>query len=403
VHSEDSEKIEELYLRVGAMDIHSFGKHHNVAGIAADQSVIIVGDRLDIQERCIELGVRLLVITGELKVSESIIQAAKTKGISLIISPYDSATTSWIIRTATHIERLIDTRVHSFAKTDCVSSVKRRIANLNDSLYTVIDNEKRLVGVFSKSDILRPSKKRIALVDHNELEQAVSGAAEVHITEIIDHHRLGNIPTEQPILFINQPVGSTCSIVAELFRAKSITPSKSIAGIMMAGIISDTLLLNSPTTTPLEGELLKWLEPIAEIESSELADLIFTAGSLIVNNTPQKVIHADCKIYDEGVLRYSVSQVEELGFANFWNKETALKKALDSYNKKEGLLFSLLMISDINTQNSLLIFSGDGDIRQGIKFTERGKTGIFELPGVVSRKKQLIPYFSSLLKEQGLL
>ena len=403
VHSEDSEKIEELYLRVGAMDIHSFGKHHNVAGIAADQSVIIVGDRLDIQERCIELGVRLLVITGELKVSESIIQAAKTKGISLIISPYDSATTSWIIRTATHIERLIDTQVHSFAKTDCVSSVKRRIANLNDSLYTVIDNEKRLVGVFSKSDILRPSKKRIALVDHNELEQAVSGAAEVHITEIIDHHRLGNIPTEQPILFVNQPVGSTCSIVAELFRAKSMAPSKSIAGIMMAGIISDTLLLNSPTTTPLEGELLKWLEPIAEIESGELADLIFTAGSLIVNNTPPKVIHADCKIYDEGVLRYSVSQIEELGFANFWNKEIALKKALDSYNKKEGLLFSLLMISDINTQNSLLIFSGDADIRQGIKFTELGKTGIFELPGIVSRKKQLIPYFSSLLKEQGLL
>ena len=140
VHSEDSEKIEGSSLRVGAMDIHSFGKHHNVAGIAADQSVIIVGDRLDIQERCIDLGVRLLVITGELKVSESIIQAAKTKGIS-IISPYDSATTSWIIRTATHIERLIDTQVHSFAKTDCVSSVKRRIANLNDSLYTVIDNE----------------------------------------------------------------------------------------------------------------------------------------------------------------------------------------------------------------------------------------------------------------------
>jgi manganese-dependent inorganic pyrophosphatase len=182
-----------------------------------------------------------------------------------------------------------------------------------------------------------------------------------------------------------------------------MTPSKSIAGIMMAGIISDTLLLNSPTTTPLEGELLKWLEPIAEIESSELADLIFTAGSLIVNNTPQKVIHADCKVYDETVLRYSVSQVEELGFANFWNKETALKKALDNYNREEGLLFSLLMISDINTQNSLLIFSGDAEIRAGIKFTERGKTGIFELPGIVSRKKQLIPYFSSLLKEQGLL
>lgn len=399
-HSDD---LEELFLRIGAMDIRSFGNHHQVAGMPSNKSVIIVGDRNDIQERCIELGVRLLVITGALQVPEEIIESATKRGVSLIVSPYDSATTSWIIRTATHIEGLIDPFVHSFAKEDRITSVKRRIAQLNDPLYTVLDDNKKLIGVFSKSDILRPSNKRIALVDHNELGQAVTGAAEVQITEILDHHRLGNIPTEHPILFVNRPVGSTCSIVADLFRARSLTPSKGIAGIMMAGIISDTLLLNSPTTTPLEGELLNWLAPIAEIEPKDLAQLIFTAGSLIVNNTPERVIHSDCKIYDEGEFRYSVSQIEELGFDNFWKKEDELDAALRDYNIKEKLLFSLLMITDINTQNSLLIVAGNEDVKNGIKYPQRGQSNIYELNGVVSRKKQLIPYFSSLLKDLGML
>ena len=181
------------------------------------------------------------------------------------------------------------------------------------------------------------------MVDHNELGQAVNGASEVQITEILDHHRLGNIPTYQPILFINRPVGSTCSIVADLFRSHSLKPDPSIAGIMMAGIVSDTLLLNSPTTTPLEGELLDWLSPIAGIEPNELADLIFSAGSLIVSNSPKQCIQSDCKFYEEGEIRYSVSQIEELGFNNFQKNESELTKALADYREKEELYFSLLM------------------------------------------------------------
>lgn len=398
-----SDELEELFVRIGAMDIRSFGNHHQVAGMPADKSVIVVGDRADIQERCLQLGVRLLVITGGLTVPEETVAEAKARGVSLIVSPYDSATTSWIIRTATHIEGLVESEVQCFSAEDRISSVKRRIAHLNDPLYAVVDEDRRLIGVFSKSDILRPSNTRIALVDHNELGQAVNGASEVQITEILDHHRLGNIPTEHPILFMNRPVGSTCSIVADLFRAKGLTPSAGIAGVMMAGIISDTLLLNSPTTTPLEGELLDWLAPIAGIEPKPLADLIFTSGSLIVNNTPEQVINSDCKIYDEGEFRYSVSQIEELGFDNFWKKEDELDEALQAYQQKKNLLFSLLLVTDINTQDSLLIVAGDGEIKKEINYPQRGQSNIYELSGIVSRKKQLIPYFSSLLKGMGLI
>ena len=403
LHADDVDEIEELFVRIGAMDIRSFGSHHKENGLTSDRSIIVVGDRRDIQERCLELGVRLLVITGALEVDEEVIERARESNISLIVSPYDSATTSWIIRTATHIDGLFEPKVSCFSAEDHISSVKRRIANSNDPLYLVVNDEKQLIGVFSKSDILRPSRTRIALVDHNELGQAVNGASEVQITEILDHHRLGNIPTEQPILFINRPVGSTCSIVADLFKTHKLTPEPNIAGIMMAGIISDTLLLNSPTATPLESELLDWLSPIAGIEPEALADIIFTAGSVVINSKPAEVISSDCKIYDEGELRFSVSQIEELGFDKFWKKEDALGKALEAYRVKEKLFFSFLLVTDINSHDSLLVVAGNDELKTSINYPQRGQSNIYELSGIVSRKKQLIPYISSLLKTMGVV
>lgn len=403
LHADNVDEIEELFVRIGAMDIRSFGSHHKETGLTSDRSIIVVGDRRDIQERCLELGVRLLVITGALEVDEEVVQRARESNISLIVSPYDSATTSLIIRTATHIDGLFDKKVSCFSAEDHISSVKRRIANSNDPLYLVVNDEKQLIGVFSKSDILRPSRTRIALVDHNELGQAVNGASEVQITEILDHHRLGNIPTDQPILFINRPVGSTCSIVADLFKTHKLKPEANIAGIMMAGIISDTLLLNSPTATPLESELLNWLSPIAGIEPEALADIIFSAGSVVINSKPSEVISSDCKIYDEGELRFSVSQIEELGFDKFWKSEDALGKALEAYRAKEGLFFSFLLVTDINSHDSLLVVAGNDELKASINYPQRGQSNIYELSGVVSRKKQLIPYVSSLLKAMGVV
>lgn len=403
LHETNADTIEELFVRVGAMDINSLSENSEKdQNISIESSVIVVGDRQDIQERCLELGIRLLVITGNLQVSEGIIKSAKERNVSLIVSPYDSASTSWMIRTATLIEGLIDTDVKCFTPEDKVESVKRRIGNLNAPLYMVTKENKRLVGVFSKSDILRPSPTRIALVDHNELKQAVNGADQVQITEIIDHHRLGNIPTDQPILFINRPVGSTCSIIADLYRSQSITPEPKIAGIMMAGIISDTLFLSSPTTTELDKELVKWLETIAHTKADELANLIFSSGSTIINSKPEAVIAADCKHYTEGDITYSVSQIEELGFDNFWKHRDALNRALKKYHKKENIFFSLLFVTDINTHDSLLMISGNSEFEAQISYPQHGKSNIYDLPGVVSRKKQLIPYVSSLLKTMGI-
>lgn len=402
IHVVEKNYFEELSVHVGAMDIRSFGEHHKKLKTPIDRSIVVVGDRSDIQKKSIELGVRLLVISGGLSIDPSIVELAKANDVSLIISPHDSATTSWIVRTASQLEGLIETKIHCYQKDDRVSSIKKRIAHLEDPLYMVVEGDKKLIGVFSKSDILRPTRKKIVLVDHNEISQAVDGASEVQILEVIDHHKLGNIPSEQPILFINRPVGSTCSIIADLFRSQKIPLEPSTAGILMSGIISDTLLLNSPTSTALEKELLDWLEPIANVSSEKLAEIIFSTGSVILNQSPKAIIESDCKIYSENELTYSVSQIEELGFNNLKGRIKELKSALKSYKEEHKHFFSMLLVTDINAHDSLLFVACDGVLKEEIKFPTHSRFSTYLLKGVVSRKKQLLPFISSMLKNLGL-
>jgi manganese-dependent inorganic pyrophosphatase len=399
IHVEEPEREEDLFVRIGAMDVRSFGKFSENEGIPASQSAIIVGDRWDIQQRSIQIGVRVLVVTGNLPVDDEVVQQAKEAGVSLIVSPYDSATTAWVIRTASTVNRLIDRKFSSVSPDLRIAELRKKVASNNAPAFMVLTDDGKLIGLLSKTDMLKPVKTRLVLVDHNEMTQAVSGANEVTITEIIDHHRLGALNTQQPILFINEPVGSTCTIVADLFRRDGLTPSAEIAGVMMGGIISDTLNLNSPTSTEKDSTVLAWLSRIAGVNTRELADAIFSSGSVILANPPDKVIRSDFKVYEEDRVRFAVSQVEELGFGNFWQHSKPLCGALDRMRISENLAFACLLVTDINSQNSLLLVKGDADFISRISYPHVEKDEIFDLPGIVSRKKQLIPYIASLLKE----
>ena len=399
LHLTDEQTLAELYVRIGAMDILSFGRFAEEEGISPRQSIIIVGDRGDIQQRAIEIGVRLLVVTGNLPVDEEIIQLACERGVSLIVSPYDSATTAWVIRTATAIERLVDRTFVSLDADTRLSEVRRKIVTSPSPAFMVTADDARLQGILTKTDILKPVNTRLVLVDHNEITQAVTGAGEVTITEVIDHHRLGTLNTAQPILFINEPVGSTCTIVADLYRRENLKPSAELAGIMMSGIISDTLNLNSPTSTEKDGALLHWLSQIGEVNPRELAETIFNSGSVILASPPEKVLRSDFKVYHEDGVPFAIAQVEELGFGNFWSHAKPLAAALEALCAKERLVFAGLLVTDINTQNSLFLVRGDAEVIGRISYPHVEKDEIFELNGIVSRKKQLIPYLTSLLKE----
>jgi manganese-dependent inorganic pyrophosphatase len=394
----EPERCEEMFVRVGAMDIRSFGSFTDEEKILPEQSIIVVGDRYDIQSKSVYSGVRLLVITGGLEVDPEIVELAKEKGVNLIVSPYDSATTAWTIRSATLITDMIDTKISKFGPEETVKDVRRRTALINNPVYFVMGDDNKMMGIFSKTDLLRPTKTKIILVDHNEVGQAIQGASEVNILEIIDHHRLGNTPTSQPILFLNEPVGSTCTIVADQYRRYDKIPSPEIAGIMMSGIISDTLHLNSPTSTPKDKDILDWLSTIAGVESQALSQIIFNAGSIIVSNKPHEVITADQKIYTEGELRYSVSQVEELGMENFWENKDILLDALKDFQQSQELYMAALLVTDINSQNSLLLVASAVEFLDRISYPIVESNCIFDLPGIVSRKKQLIPYLTGILE-----
>jgi manganese-dependent inorganic pyrophosphatase len=394
----DEKKIEDLYVRLGTMDIRSFWSISEKENIPASQSIIIVGDRRDVQRRAIELGIRALVITSNLEMDAETVALASAKGVSVILSPYDSATTAWVVRTASSIERVVDRTFLTVAPDTRIADVRKKFSVTNHAVM-VVNDDGVLIGILTKSDIFKPVQTRLVLVDHNELTQAVSGAEEVTIAEIIDHHRLGAMNTAQPILFINEPVGSTCTIVADLFRRESLLPSPAIAGIMMAGLISDTLHLNGPTTTGKDAVLLAWLAEIAGVNSKQLADEIFNSGSVILANPPEKVVRSDFKIYEEEGLRFAVSQVEELGFGNFWQHAKPIAQAVQDLRDEERLAFAALLVTDINTQNSLLLVKGDSVFIQRISYPHVEQDEIFDMPGVVSRKKQLIPYLTSMIKE----
>jgi manganese-dependent inorganic pyrophosphatase len=401
LHLVGERKVEELFVRLGTMDIRSFWSISEREKIPASQSIIIVGDRRDVQKRSIELGIRALVITSNLEVEPEVVELAKAKGVSLIISPYDSATTAWVVRTASTLERVIERQVATVSADARLVEIRKKFAAGSPHALLVTDDDGALQGILTKSDLLKPVQTRLVLVDHNEMTQAVPGAEEVTITEVIDHHRLGSLNTQQPILFLNEPVGSTCTIVADLFRREGLAPSPAIAGIMMAGLISDTLMLNSPTTTPKDGAVLAWLAGIAGVDAQKLADEIFSSGSVILANPAARVVRSDFKVYEEEGVRFAVSQVEELGFGNFWAHAKPIAAALQELRTDERLAFACLLVTDINTQNSLLLVKGDEGLIRRISFAHVEQDEIFDLPGIVSRKKQLIPYLGSLLREMA--
>jgi manganese-dependent inorganic pyrophosphatase len=266
-----------------------------------------------------------------------------------------------------------------------------KAASSRHFVFPIVDENGALVGMLSKSDFLKPIPRELILVDHNELSQAVHGAEKTRIVEILDHHRIGGMVSESPILFWNNPVGSTSTIVSLCYRQAGVPIPKPIAGLLLAGVISDTLNLTSPTATPVDREIVEHLCKVAGVDARELAAEIFAVGSPLLTMTPAQTIQADSKEYASDRGRFIVAQIEELTFSHLPEKQAALIEALGQRVRNQGLLFMALLVTDINTQNSLLLACGSDSFLREIDFPQR-TANVWELEGVVSRKKQLLPY-----------
>jgi manganese-dependent inorganic pyrophosphatase len=388
-----TEPCEQL-LMVGAMDTESFAPR--LERYRNKRVVLFVGDRPQIHAVAVRARVHAIVITGGQPVAEDTREAARKAGVTIINSPHDTATSVLLARGAVRVERMLEHDITTFQPDTPLEEARRVAAESAAFVFPVLDDSGALVGILSKSDFLKPIPRQLILVDHNELSQAVRGAEQVPIIEILDHHKLGGFATDTPILFWNNPVGSTSTLVALAYQHAGIDIPKPIAGLLMAGLIADTLNLTSPTATPVDRLILSHLAQLAGCDPAQLAEQIFSVGSPLLTMTPEQAINADCKAYAEDGQRFSVAQVEELSFAHFPEKQTALRDALEAHRSREGLLFATLLVTDINTQNSLLLVRGTEEFLRTIDYPEHAPF-IWELNGVVSRKKQLLPYLLGCL------
>ncbi len=388
------EERHKVILMVAAMSLSSFGERQRK--VRPEETIVFVSDREDIQLEAIANKSLAVVVTGGIGLSAKVRSVAKEAGVRLIASRHDTATTVLLARGAAKIDSMIDPQFSSLSPETSLKSARHVIAASSEYVFPIVESDKRLVGILTKSDFIKPIPRQLILVDHNELSQAVKGADELQIIEVLDHHRLASFKTDLPILFWNNPVGSTSTLVALSYQQYGVEIERPIAGLLMAGLISDTLNLSSPTATPIDAKVLETLSRIAGVEPAKLAESIFAVGSPLLTLDPSAVILADCKDYSEDGHLFSVSQIEELGYSHFYSKQEALLKALEEYRSKRGSLFAALLVTDVNTQNSLLVVSGPPALLHTITYPQLGPN-LFELNNVVSRKKQLVPYLLDCL------
>ena len=392
----DEEREEELILMIGAMGLESFATR--LEKFPPEKSCVIVGDRWDIQNIAIREGVRVLIVTGGINVEPKTIEAARKKNVSVITSPHDTATTASLCRAAVGVRHVVNEDFLCFRENAPLAAVRDEATASGYLVFPVLNSEGQTVGILSKTDFLKTVTHKLILVDHNELSQAVQGADEVEIIEIIDHHRIGALATQQPILFRNEPVGSTSTIVADCFFRQGVEMPRDIAGLLLAGVVSDTLNLTSPTTTARDAEILKKLEELAQVNARDFTEKLFASGSLLTLKPAPQAITTDCKEYAEHAIKFSVAQIEEIGFEQFWKRKDELLAALEIYRDKRAYHFSALLVTDVTTQSSLLLVVGDEKFIKRIDYP-RLEAGIYELRDVVSRKKQLLPYLTHCLHE----
>jgi manganese-dependent inorganic pyrophosphatase len=392
----DTEREQELILMIGAMGLESFAAR--LEKFPPEKSCVIVGDRWDIQNVAIREGVRVLIVTGDIAVEPKTIEAARKRNVTVITSPHDTATTASLCRAAVAVRHVLNEQFLCFREQAPLAAVREEAMSSGYLAFPVLGNEGETVGILSKTDFLKPVTRKLILVDHNELSQAVQGADEVEIIEIIDHHRLGSMATQQPILFRNEPVGSSCTIVADCFFRHGVELTSDLAGLLLAGLVSDTLNLTSPTTTARDMDILGQLEQLSGVNAREFTEKLFASGSLLTLKPAPQAIATDCKEYAELGAKFSVAQIEEIGFEQFWKRKDELLAALETYRNQRNYLFSALLVTDVTTQSSLLLAVGDEKFIKRIDYP-RLEPGIYELRDVVSRKKQLLPYLTHCLRE----
>jgi len=357
-----------------------------------NNSILIVGDRHSIIEYAVNQKVGLIILTGDCEIKDEHLKIAKENKVNIIRTPYHTFEVAKKIALCNYIKTIIQNKnIACFDENDYVNDFIEISNRLKHTNYPIVNKHNKCLGLLRLADISERNKKQVILVDHNELEQSVDGIDEAEILEVIDHHKIGNINTNMPINFRNMAVGSTNTIIYRLFKERNIEIPKDIAGLMMSGIISDTLLCTSPTTTDLDKTTLKELSKIADIDYQKYGIEMLKAGASFKGKTKEEILYNDFKIFNLNNKKIGIGQIFTMSPNDF-------KKDINEYitllnqisNEKEYNILGLF-ITDILTSGSYIIFNDAAKIIFENSFNiENLKQGDY-IPGCISRKKQIIP------------
>ncbi len=363
-----------------------------------DNDIVICGDRKDIQETALNTDISLMIVTNSGEIEDSMMDLAKTRNITVISTPHDTFTAARMITQSVPIDYVMTVEdLVYFPLDDLVDDVKVHMAQTRYRSYPVIDNDRKVVGTISRYHLISSLKKKVILVDHNERSQSIDGLEEAEILEIIDHHRVADVFTGSPIYFRNEPVGSTCTIVASILFENGRRPSKKIAGILAAGIISDTLLFRSPTSTNTDKIMLERLAKIADLNVEEFSTEMFKEGTSLTGKTPKELLNQDFKSFVVNEDKIGISQVYTMDPDSLKDMMNELIASMEERAKEFDYSIFMLMLTDIFKQASEIIAVGPNKEIAAQAFNTELEGNSFYAPGVLSRKKQVIPPITDVI------
>ena len=364
--------------------------------------VVIVANRSESQLAAIEMGAGCVVVCADSKVSRTIRMLAEEQGCIMIGTPKSTYVAGQMISQAAPIRHYMTTDgLLTFNLNSSVEAATKVMASVRFRYFPVLDDDGRYVGVVSRRNMMGLHKKQLILVDHNEKNQAVEGIDQAEILEIIDHHRIGSMETDGPVYFRNVPVGCTSTIVYQMYEENDVEIDRTTAGLMLSAILSDTLMFRSPTCTPVDEKTARKLAGLAGVDLEAYADAMFEHGGDVSGKTAEEIFNTDYKIFDSGAVRFGVGQGSYMVERNRKASQALIGPYLPTALEKQGLDYIFYMFTDVRGANTELMMAGKGaESLVSRAFQVEVKDGLAVLPGVVSRKKQLLPRIINTIREE---
>ena len=364
--------------------------------------IVILSNRYESQLCAIEKEASLLIICNGAKVGRTIQRIADETGVAIMTTPVDTYAAGKLISQCAPISYYMTRdNILKFTLVTPVADVLRVMAKVRHRSFPILDEDGKYCGMVSRRNVIALRKRRIILVDHNEATQAVEGFDQAEILEIIDHHRIGSLETSGPVYFRNQPVGCTATIITQMYDENGMEIPPQIAGLLLAAILSDTLVFRSPTCTPLDEALAKRLAKIAGVDIDEFASEMFEAGEKLDGKTAEEVFLQDFKVFMCGDIRFGVAQGSYMTRKNLLAAEALLQPYLEEARNKQNVEDIYMLLTDVPKEESVVISDGryaSEVLSDGFE-TQPAEDGSFTLPGVVSRKKQFIPALMTAYQE----